>query len=106
MPFLCPGVLPPPVPGAGGGHHAEGGRQGGEVIQGSHDDVLGVIIRCHHVTLEAAVTSGIGGRCQTDLCNGPVSGLVPEAGGHGGRDTQPGPGSGHMGATWRGGDNC
>ena len=52
---------------------------------------------CHHVTLEAGVTSCIGGRCQTDLCNGPVSGLAPEAGGHGGRDTRPGPGSGHMG---------
>ena len=52
LPFLCPGgVLPPPVPGAGGGHHAEGGRQGGEVIQGSHGDVSGVIIMCHSVTL-------------------------------------------------------
>ena len=37
--FLWPGpLLPPLVPQAGGGHHAEGGGKGGEVIQGRHVD--------------------------------------------------------------------
>ena len=46
--------LCPPVSGAGWGHHAEGGGQGGEVIQGGgHGDNSGchnVTGGCHHVT--------------------------------------------------------
>ena len=73
--FLCPGgLLSPPVPRAGRGHHAEGRRQGGEVIQGRHDDndvMISVTIGHSYI-----VTSGIGGRSQTDLGNGPVSGTA------------------------------